>query len=129
MMDFSPPTFPPVRRPANFYFVWKVVRIALIGGVISVGGLRVVQAQTRYIDASAPDLIEAGAPLFEVRSYQTLGLDAPPTDLHVLPDGRLLLVAGHQLAIGDGVRWERFQQAANDPLAPAGVAARCEVHA
>jgi hypothetical protein len=64
-------------------------------------------------------LIEAGAPLFEVRTYQTLGLDAPPTDLHVLPDGRLVLFAGQQIAIGDGVRWERFQQAADDPLTPA----------
>ncbi len=32
----------------------------------------------------------------------------------MLPDGRLLLVAGPQIAIGDGVRWERFQQAADD---------------
>lgn len=78
-----------------------------------------LHAQSHFIQGSAPGLIETGAPMFEVRTYQTLGLDAPPTDLHVLPDGRLVLIAGEQIAIGDGVRWERFQQAANDPLAPA----------
>jgi signal transduction histidine kinase/CheY-like chemotaxis protein/streptogramin lyase len=83
----------------------------------------VAQAQAHRIDSAAPGLIEAGAPHFEVRTYQTLGLDAPPTDLHVLPDGRLLLVAGRQIAIGDGVRWERFQQSADDPSPPAATVA------
>ncbi len=91
----------------------------LLGLTVGVMGTVVAHAQAHYIDSAAPGLIEAGAPHFEVRTYQSLGLDAPPTDLHVLPDGRLLLVAGPQIAIGDGVRWERFQQAADDPSSAA----------
>src|SRR5665213_3273070 len=90
-----------------------------VGFVLGAVGVSNARAQSLLIEASSPGLIEAGAPLFEVRTYQTLGLDAPPTDLHVLPDGRLVLIAGPQIAIGDGVRWERFQQAADDPLTPA----------
>ena len=83
----------------------------------------VASGQAHRIESAPPGLIEAGAPLFEVHNHQTLGLDAPPSDLHVLPDGRLLLVAGPQIAIGDGVRWESFQQAADDPLPPAATVA------
>jgi signal transduction histidine kinase/CheY-like chemotaxis protein len=81
--------------------------------IVSVGSAT-AHAQAHRINGAPPGLIETGAPHFEVRSYQALGLDAPPTDLHVLPDGKLLLVAGPQIAIGDGVRWERFQQAADN---------------
>ncbi len=87
--------------------------------ILLLAGLPVVRAENHYIESTAPGLIEAGVPLFEIRNYQTLGLDAPPTDLHVMPDGRLLVFAGQQIAIGDGVRWERFQQAPNDTLTPA----------
>ena len=84
---------------------WPLALLLCAGSVLA------ARAQAHRIDSAAPGLIEAGAPLFEVRSHQTLGLDAPPTDLHVLPDGRLLLIAGLQIAIGDGERWERFQRA------------------
>ena len=97
----------------------KIILGMLAGLMVIVDGVSGLRAQSHFIQASASGLIETGAPMFEVRTYQTLGLDAPPTDLHVLPDGRLLLFAGQQIAIGDGVRWERFQQAANDPLTPA----------
>lgn len=96
----------------------RVMRGMLVGAFVFWGAAS-TQAQNHFLERHAPGLIETGAPLFEIRTYQTLGLDSPPTDLHVLPDGRLLLFAGQQIAIGDGVRWERFQQAANDPLAPA----------
>ncbi|MFT3829576.1 MAG: response regulator [Opitutaceae bacterium] len=39
-------------------------------------------------------------------------MDSPPTDLQVMPDGRLLVVARHEIALGDGVRWELFRSAA-----------------
>ena len=96
---------------------------ALIGLGFGVFGAVVGRAQAHRIESAPPSLIEAGAPHFEVRSYQTLGLDTPPTDLHVLPDGRLLLLAGPQIAIGDGVRWETFRQAADDPSPPAATVA------
>ena len=91
----------------------------LIGFGLGAIGAVGVYAQAHRIESATPGLIESGAPLFEVRNHQTLGLEAPPTDLHVLPDGRLLLVAGPQIAIGDGVRWESFQQATDDPVQPA----------
>ena len=91
----------------------------LIGLALLGLGAVAARAQSRVIEGSTPGLIETGVPLFEVRTYQSLGLDAPPTDLHVLPDGRLLLFAGHQIAVGDGLRWESFQQTADDPLTPA----------
>lgn len=91
----------------------------LIGLALLGSGVEVARAQSQMLAEAAPGLIETGAPLFEVRTYQSLGLDASPSDLHVLPDGRLMLFAGHQIAIGDGLRWERFQQAADDPLTPA----------
>ncbi len=113
-------------HPRRFLAAAAVRQLALrllIGWLLAAGGATAGRAQTHTIDGSSPGLIEAGAPLFEVRTYQTLGLDAPPTDLHVMPDGRLLLIAGQQLALGDGVRWERFQQAADDRLTSADTVA------
>ena len=94
---------------------WGQLFTLVLSAAATVGA----HAQAHRIESAPPELIEAGAPLFEVRNHQTLGLEAPPTDLHVLPDGRLLLVAGSQIAIGDGVRWESFQQASDDPAQPA----------
>ena len=40
---------------------------------------------------------------------EALGLSTGPTDLHMLPDGRVLVVSQTELAFGDGVRWETFR--------------------
>ena len=53
---------------------------------------------------------EAGVPNFVVLGPEALGLSAAPTDLHQLPDGRWAAAALRQIAIGDGVRWEVFNQ-------------------
>jgi hypothetical protein len=37
-----------------------------------------------------------------------------PTDLHFMPDGRLLVVAQRELTFGDGVRWQTYRRVAND---------------
>ena len=42
---------------------------------------------------------------------ESLGLSAPPTDLHLLADGRLLAVSPREIAFGDGVRWQVFRSA------------------
>src|SRR4051812_8549571 len=108
----------PVRhrlQNATWHGQMRAVLLAVLAWTSVVDG---IGAEDHLIGSAQPGLIETGAPLFDVRNYQTLGLDAPPTDLHVLPDGRMLLCAGQQIAFGDGVRWERFQQAADDPLAP-----------
>ncbi len=62
--------------------------------------------QGREIAGVAAGVLEVGAPQFAIRGAETLGLASPPTDLHVMPDGRILIFAAQQIAIGDGVRWE-----------------------
>ncbi len=59
--------------------------------------------------AAPPGLAEAGAPSFIVQGPEVMGLTSSPTDLHLLPDGRMLVVAAQEIAIGDGVRWETFR--------------------
>ena len=59
--------------------------------------------------AASHDLVEAGAPAFVVLGPEAMGLSTSPTDLHLLPDGRILVVSQRELAFGDGVRWEAFR--------------------
>ena len=74
------------------------------------------KAQAHRIDGRSPGLVEAGAPPFAILNQKSLGLNSPPTDLRLLPDGRKLVVGAQQLVLGDGVRWESFHQSPNDPL-------------
>ena len=63
--------------------------------------------------AASAGLTESGVPAFSVLGREALGLSTNPTDLHCLPDGRILVVSQHEFALGDGVRWETFSQAPN----------------
>ncbi len=56
-------------------------------------------------------LVETGMLAFVVLGPDSLGLSAAPTDLHFLPDGRLLVISKREIAYGDGVRWPTFQSA------------------
>ena len=59
---------------------------------------------------SAPaGIVEPGVPDFVVLGPEAIGLSTAPTDLHLLPDGRILVVAQQEIAFGDGVRWETFR--------------------
>lgn len=69
-----------------------------------------VQAQQFGLPSAPAGTVETGIPSFVVLGPEAVGLSSPPTDLQVLPDGRVLLVAAQELAIGDGVRWESFQR-------------------
>ncbi|HOG91962.1 MAG TPA: hypothetical protein PLE80_00145, partial [Opitutaceae bacterium] len=52
---------------------------------------------------SAPtDLREVGVPAFVVMGAEALGLSSPPTDIQLLPDGRVLIVAQREICFGDG---------------------------
>lgn len=73
-------------------------------------------AQARNDNPVSANLVEAGVPSFTVLGLESLGLDSPPTDIRFMPDGRILVVAAQQLAIGDGVRWEVFRQSPADSL-------------
>ncbi|MEO6994817.1 MAG: hypothetical protein ABI273_14505, partial [Lacunisphaera sp.] len=55
------------------------------------------------------DLVESGMPSFVVLGPESLGLSRAPTDLGILPDGRLVAVSKQEIAFGDGVRWQTFQ--------------------
>ena len=41
-------------------------------------------------------------------------MNSVPTDLHLLPDGRVLVVSQREIAFGDGVRWETFRGVEGD---------------
>ncbi len=56
-------------------------------------------------------LVESGMPSFVVLGPEALGLSKAPTDLRVLPDGRVLAVYRRELAFSDGFRWQAFQSA------------------
>ncbi|HYP15626.1 MAG TPA: hypothetical protein VEQ65_00335, partial [Opitutus sp.] len=62
----------------------------------------------RGMSAAPPGVVETGAPSFVVLGPEALGLSTAPSDLHLLPDGRILIVAQRELTFGDGVRWETF---------------------
>ena len=61
------------------------------------------------IEGIPKDLVESGMPAFVVLGPESLGLSRAPTDLRILPDGRLLAVSKREIAFGDGVRWQAFQ--------------------
>ena len=75
----------------------------------------VMRAESGVMSAAPPGVVDTGAPSFVVFGPDSLGFSTPPTDLHLLPDGRILVVSQHEIAIGDGVRWDTFQQAADQP--------------
>ncbi len=77
------------------------------------------------LPAAPPGQLESGIPPFSVFGRESLGLDALPSDLHLMPDGRLLVVSPRQIALGDGARWEVFNRSASDtevPLEGVGIA-------
>ena len=87
-------------------FLWAVVALFL--------GAVPAFAQAHRIADEAPGLLESGEPNLMIRDQYSLGLDAPPSDLRLMPDGRLLVLAGRQIAMGDGVRWEVSRESAGD---------------
>jgi len=71
-------------------------------------------AAGRLLESAPAGRVEAGTPDFVITGMEALGLDSAPTDLHALPDGRLLVVAPRQLALGDGTRWSVRQQSPDE---------------
>ena len=98
--------------------------VAIALGLIPCADLN---AQAHRIDAATPGLIESGAPPFAILNQEALGLDSPPTDLRLMPDGRVVVMAAQQLALGDGVRWETFRQSQQDSATTAGVGMAVDV--
>jgi len=92
----------------------RKLQIALVCLWLSLGFTAAI-GQTLPIDAALPDFIETGTPPFVVLGPEALGLSAAPVDLQQMPDGRILAFGRGEFALGDGVRWEVFHQAADDP--------------
>ncbi len=84
------------------------------------------------IPSAPPGQLETGVPPFTVLGPTALGLTSSPSDLHALPDGRLLVISAEQVALGDGIRWEVFDRNPSDegaPLENVGVAADGRIYA
>jgi signal transduction histidine kinase/DNA-binding response OmpR family regulator len=60
------------------------------------------------IPAAPPGQCEVGVPDFVVLAPEAMGLSSPPTDISFLADGRLMVTNQHEIAIGDGMRWETY---------------------
>ena len=97
----------------------KFVVVGIIG---LVGGANISSGASSLVPATGPGLVENGTPSFVVLGPEALGLSTAPFDLHLLPDGRVLVVSARGLAFGDGVRWETFQAAENESPVIASVA-------
>ena len=65
------------------------------------------------IPPAPPGTVETGVPAFVVLGREALGLSATPTDLRLMPDGRVLVTTEHELAFGDGARWSVYRAAAD----------------
>jgi signal transduction histidine kinase/CheY-like chemotaxis protein len=74
-------------------------------------GASLLPAESRPGAGAPASLIETGVPAFVVLGPEALGLSSPPTDLHLLHDGRVMLFARNEIAIGDGQRWEVVRKA------------------
>ncbi len=70
-----------------------------------------LQPAGNLMQPTPPGVVESGVPPFAVFSPQGVGLSTSPSDLRILPDGRTVLLAGNEIALGDGVRWEVFRGA------------------
>ena len=94
------------------FAVWRAAGCrALWVSLVVVAGLAGVPLCAELMPAALPGLAEAGVPSYLVLGPEGMGLSSSPIDLHLLPDGRLLVVAAQEIAIGDGVRWETFRGA------------------
>ncbi len=68
-----------------------------------------------FLKSAPAGTVETGSPSFIVYGPEAIGADSAPTDLHLLPDGRVLVAAQREIIYGDGVRWETVRQAPGDP--------------
>ncbi len=107
----QPPPSPAPSPPHRRRVVWLLTFAAIVAALS-------LRAQSSPLPPAAPGLNESGIPFFAITSPAAMGLSSPPTDLQLLPDGRILALAGRELALGDGVRWELHHLDRADSAAP-----------
>ncbi|OIR18787.1 signal transduction histidine-protein kinase BarA [mine drainage metagenome] len=88
---------------------WPSLRLVVC--LILLGLSCKARAESQLIKGAAPGLVETGAPNFVVLGPEAMGLSTPPLDLQLLPDGRILVVSQREIAYGDGLHWETYQDA------------------
>ena len=103
-----PPPRPPIRPRGLCAFGIQLLLLCLAAGGPWATPIRA------HIPSAPAGQIEVGVPSFVVLGPESLGLSTMPTDLHFMPDGRILVVAQRELAFGDGVRWQTYRRSAND---------------
>lgn len=110
---------PAIQRFATFPLPRVGPVIRLLGATVaSVVFHAQISGQPVTIESAPEGVVEAGVPDFFVNTPASIGLRSAPTDIHELPDGRILLVSDRQLAFGDGTRWKVLDQAIDDVSAP-----------
>ena len=90
-------------RPGRARWIAGALAIAAAGGPLHAAG-----SLPDLMPAAAPGMIETGVPAFSVYAIDSIGLTSSPTDLRVLPDGRMVIAAGNRIAFGDGSTWQVF---------------------
>ncbi|WP_221030112.1 ATP-binding protein [Actomonas aquatica] len=119
-------TSPPIARRGSAV---ALLAVFLLAGIL----VQPIRAQTQAIPAAPAGFLETGVPPFTVLGREALGLRELPSDLHQMPDGRLLIVTPSQIALGDGARWEVFSRSEQDkglsPLAGVMVASDGRIYA
>ena len=92
------PVCPQPRRASPMHrFFGNSTRFGLAAFLIALAGQALpvdLRGQSHQMEKAEAGLLEAGSPLFTVLSTESLGLNSPPTDLHLMPDGRVSVVGG-----------------------------------
>ncbi len=102
-------------RPRSAGRPFAFTRVLVAALALGATALHAARTQAHALGAPPPGVIETGVPPFTVLGPEALGLVSAPTELKLLPDGRIIAVALRQLALGDGVRWEVFELPPEDP--------------
>ena len=111
----SSPRFPTSRGSA---FSLQLLRCGWLAAVVVILAGLAARGGTPLMPAAPDKVVEVGVPNYVVVGPEALGLAAAPAGLSRLPDGRHVAFAQSQIAIGDGTRWEVFEQ---DPADTSGV--------
>jgi len=129
MTEFTPDTMPSIiaakkrapsrrlSRAGTLHLGRRTLRSAAVIGSLALGCLT-----GRAMPSAPAGVIETGAPAFVVLGPEALGLSTAPINLHLLPDGRILVASQQELSFGDGVRWTAFRAAEGDPAAFSSIA-------
>ncbi len=99
----------PRLRPRSSGRPSAIIRMLAAALALGATSLHAARSQAHALAAPPPGVIETGVPPFTGLGPEALGLNSAPTELKLLPDGRVIAVALRQIALGDGVRWEVFE--------------------